>query len=228
MPLIIGCCLFLVIKYYKQNIVVLLTMTIDINNTVDTKRHDINDRISDYRKSLARWAALPYAVIVLENSGYGNPFKDILHNAKNIHYISIKLPQDQMKGKSYGEAQILKYAMDKIIKNNNIYIVKMTGRYAPVADLTEVLQHLQLEKPDVILSHGVGSEWFVAKRKFFLELATQCIKTCKFVPGKDEYYFAIEGHLQRLSNTKKMLKYHKWLDVIPTYRGTTNQKVDQI
>lgn len=130
-----------------KNLVVLLTMTIDTKNTITVSRKNVSDRIFDYKKSLTRWAELPYKVVVVENSGYGNPFQNILKKAPNITYISTYIPSDPKRGIGYGEAQTLKYAIDNVITNNSIYIMKVTGRYAPKGDLSNVIAVLKTKNP---------------------------------------------------------------------------------
>ncbi len=208
-----------------NNFIVLLTMTIDTKNTIIVARNNISDRINDYRKSLTRWAQLPYKVVVIENSGYGNPFVDILKGSNNIKYISIKIPHIQERGKGYGEAQTLKYAIDKVIKNNTVYIMKITGRYAPQQDLSAILSILQEQKPNVLIKTN-HSEWFVSKRKFIRDFANFCIKNCD---DRKDISGIFETQLMRFSQDVGNVTYTDLnINVIPTRNGGFNLSVTHI
>lgn len=209
----------------KNEFVVLLTMTIDTKNTIIVSRNKIADRIGDYRKSLMRWAELPYKVVVVENSGYGNPFQDILKNAPNIQYVSTFIPSEPKRGKGYGEAQTLQYAIDNIIKNDKVYIMKVTGRYAPAGDLSEVLKILKEKKPEVLYKPK-HSEWFVAKRPFYMELCKDCLETCNDSKGSN---WIFEAHLENLAKSKPgTISTDLKIKVIKTRTGGFNQVISEI
>ncbi len=211
-------------RWTENNCVVLLTMTIDPKGTVLTARNKIDDRINDYKQSLTRWAALPYKVVAIESSGYGNPFTDILKDAKNITYVSQNIPHIPARGKGYGEAQILKYAMENIIKDNKVYIIKITGRYAPESDLAVITDLLKEQKPKAVVKYG-RSEWFAAHRDFFEQLAANCITTCDDAQGTSKFF---EAHLQALSDASDVIKFEQPLKVLPTRTGSNNEPVREI
>lgn len=207
-------------RWLLNNFVVFLTMTIEPATTVNLKRVNIDDRIADYRKSLSRWAVLPYKVVVVESSGYGNPFTDILKNAPHIQYISTKLPCIAYRGKAYGEAEILKYAMENVIKNDKIHIMKVTGRYAPEENLKTITDILRAQKPRLMVKRG-SSQWFVAYRPLVQKIAASCIKSCNINGGG-----IFEDHLRLLSYTEHALEYKERIKVISTYSGTDNKIVE--
>lgn len=219
------------VKGTEKNFVVLLTMTIDTKNTITVqsqpiKRKNISDRINDYRKSLARWAELPYTVIAVENSGYGNPFEDILKNAPNIHYVSTYIPSDPERGKGYGEGKTLAYAINHLIPSYSTYIMKVTGRYAPKYDLSKVIEILKTKKPEVLLKIEPDdpnpymkkrSEWFVAKKLFYEQLTKSCFQTCD---DRDSPNRFMETHLHNLGDkTKKVVKTNLKIPVVLTKNG---------
>lgn len=210
-------------QWANNNLIVLLTMTIDPKNTRYARRTDISQRIQDYRKSLKRWAKLPYKVIAIESSGYGNPFADILTNAKNIIYISEKTPHNPARGKGYGESHLIKYAMRDIIYDNNIYIMKVTGRYAPIDDMTELMDVLRLQAPTVLYRPHY-SEWFVAKRQFYIDLAESCIEKCDD-PANDIIGF--ESNLLEFAQANNAMPYNTRIQVIETINGS-NTEIEQI
>lgn len=218
----------------NEHMVVLLTMTIDTKKTITVRRNKISDRIEDYRKSLTRWAQLPYRMIIVENSGYGNPFEDILKNAPHIQYISTNIPSDPNRGIGYGEAKTLKYAIDHLIKNNSIYIMKITGRYAPTHDLSNVISILKRKKPTALLKEDPNhfflkkrSEWFVAKRDFYQKLSQNCIQTCDDKKGENGFF---EAHLHELGDhSENVIKTHNIIiNVIETRGGSSNTLLTKI
>lgn len=226
---------FVVIKWQQnkaqqwtdKNFVVLLTMAIDPQGTIETRRSDIDDRITDYRQSLSRWAELPYRVVVVESSGYGNPFTDILANAPNITYVSKRLPHIPERGKGYGEAHIIRYAIENYFADYDGYIMKVTGRYAPVADLKPITKLLQAKHPEAMLrNRRHHSRWYVARRDFNLELADSCIATCDEKKGPD---FDLDEHLFQISNKySSVLRVNFAIDVLPTFRGGANDPAYQM
>ena len=206
----------------NEKFIVLLTMTIDPQNTLNAKRTNISDRIADYRKSLSRWAELPYKVIVVESSGYGNPFADILTNAKHIIYISEKTPHIPARGKGYGESHIIKYAMKNLITDNDIYIMKITGRYAPKKDLSEIVSMLRNSHPKIVVRHG-RSEWFIGKRDFFIAVADNCIEVCG---DPTQGMVSFEANLLALSQRQQALEYTQRIPVIATVNGRNEAEVE--
>lgn len=203
------------IDWASKNFVIMLTMTIDPQGTYGAVRAKIADRINDYRKSLARWAELPYKVVIVESSGYGNPFVDILKDAKHITYVSVKTPHIPEKGKGYGESHLMRYALNNLILDNNIYIMKFTGRYAPKKDLSDMLTLLQLLAPNIVYRFG-GTEWFVGRRAFFLELSDRCIATCRPIHEQTMWFERLFG---RMVSEKYAMRHTKNIEVLQTFNG---------
>ena len=214
--LISICTLLFQATMQNNNFIVLLTMTIAPPQKILLERNKIQDRINDYRKSLTRWAQLPYKVVVIENSGYGNPFKDILQHTTNIQYVSVKIPYDPEKGRGHGEANALKYAVDNIIKSNTVYIMKITGRYAPRQDLSAVLSILQKHRPNVLLKPE-RTEWFVSKRKFLRDFTNFCIEN---VDERKGVNYLFDTLLSRFSQSSaNVIQSYLNIHVIPTNCG---------
>ena len=217
-------------NFIKNNFIILLTMTIDTGKTTYVNRKDIATRIADYRKSLQQWSRLPYKVIAIESSGYGNPFKDILKNSPNIQYFSLKIKHNPLKGKGYGEAQTIRYAISKIINNNKIFIMKITGRYSPEKNLDDVIKILLDYQPTAIIKRephtnwDYHSEWLVSKRNFLLRLSNKCILSCNDSKGR---YF--EWALMKVGKSFNNLVYTDLnIKVLPTYTGTFSTYMDKI
>lgn len=221
--------------FIKNDFIVLLTMTIaPPKDMIYLNRTSIATRIDDYRKSLQQWALLPYKVVVVENSGYGNPFKDILKNSKNIRYFSVKTKQDPFKGKGYGEAQtirhiIIRNIIHKFMQNNKVYLMKVTGRYSPAKNLDDVIKMILYYHPTAIVKYDDKndihhSEWLVSKINFLLQISNKCIASCDDNVGK---YF--EWSLMKISKKHNNVIYTDLnIEVLPTHTGTFNTYMDKI
>lgn len=185
-------------------ICILLTLTINVKNMMGVKQTTINDRINSYRKSIEQWGNLnlPYKIYILENSNYGNPFEDCLKD--NMFYISFGGIQDSKRGKGYGEAHTELYFVDNVIDKECKYIVKFTGRWAPINDFI-------FNKIESILSNeseitGISkfeinplqriddvnlvelTRWFVVDINNFKEFLYNCIENCDDRKGEVGWY----------------------------------------
>ena len=185
-------------------ICILLTLTINVKNMMGVKQKSINDRINSYRKSIEQWGNLnlPYKIYILENSNYGNPFEDCLKD--NMFYISFDGIQDSKRGKGYGEAHTELYFVDNVIDKECKYIVKFTGRWAPINDFI-------FNKIESILSNeseitGISkfeinplqriddvnlvelTRWFVVDINNFKEFLYNCIENCDDRKGEVGWY----------------------------------------
>jgi len=121
----------------RQDIVLLLTATIDPKEMHYLHRSDPQLRLADYRESLKSWLANPATpkLIFCENSGYdlselsalcakNNPFH------KEVEFISTNDNHYPRKyGKGYGEIRIMEEAIEKSrLIGPNTLVVKVTGR----------------------------------------------------------------------------------------------------
>mgnify|MGYP004187075499 CR=1 FL=1 len=157
---------------------VLLTMTINVGHMVACRQTSSRDRIALYQASVRQWERLPYRVLVLENSGYGNPFK---LDSSRIRVISVKLPGNESRGKGYGEAQTLKHAIDSgLLGGAGDYVVKLTGRYAPYERFWEMEEAVREARWDVITvgPSMSNTRFFGCTVAYLRELARGCEKRC--------------------------------------------------
>lgn len=150
---------------------ILLTGTIDPSffyidkrlNPINIVLNDTSQRLRQYEDAIQYYITnTPFSKIVFaENSGYSfqeKKYEALAHeHGKKFEYIRRHLSSEeihlmQIKGKSYGEADLIDYAMKKsILIKQSDYIYKVTGR-------------VSLRNPWQILSEGGGTR-FVIKNK---------------------------------------------------------------
>ena len=210
---------------------VLLTMTINVGHMVACRQTSSRDRTALYQASVRQWERLPYRVLVLENSGYGNPFK---LDSSRIRVISVKLPGDESRGKGYGEAQALKHAIDSgLLGGAGDYVVKLTGRYAPYERFWEMEEAIREARWDVITigPSMSDSRFFGCTVAYLRELARGCEKRCNddfkngtMLPWMMESEMA---QLARRAGTRHR-NLLEALHVIPTRSGSGNHGVDTL
>lgn len=123
--------------FFKKKVSLLLLCNIDPKKVIRTKRKSIQDRISDFEKSLSFWLNLDFFknIIIVENSNYkGDLFTKHIKksiNKKNIELIIYDGQKFNRKlGKGYGWFQQIDKTL-KISKNakQSEYFVIVTGRY---------------------------------------------------------------------------------------------------
>ena len=121
-----------------EDIVVLLTATVNVRGVSFMKRSDPQVRLKDYEQSLRLWLANPDSptLIFCENSGYNltplmRIYKECNPYSKKAEFLSFdgnNYARDL--GKGYGEIQTIDYALQhsKFIGSDTM-VIKVTGRY---------------------------------------------------------------------------------------------------
>ncbi len=117
----------------EQNTIILLSACIDPNGMLYTKLVDMETRKEQYIKALHFYLKETTAKIVfVENTGYdlSSNFLKFIDEGRLEMITFNGNDYDRSLGKGYGEAQIVKYAVNnsKFIKSNST-IVKITGRH---------------------------------------------------------------------------------------------------
>ena len=216
-------------------ITILLPITINTYNTIGIKQTNVKSRIQTYKNSLIQWGNLnlSYNIYIIENSNYINPFKHILKS--NMKYIQISGRQDVKKGKGYGEANSELYFIKNIIKKSDTYIVKFTGRWAPVdksifdqiektIKLNNILGITKFSLNNNIALSDIKLEnltrWYVIKSSIYELFLNKCIQECDDRKGKIGWYEYIF-----FSYFKNKGLYHfnnMEIEVIPNPDGTKN------
>lgn len=121
----------------RDDLVVILTATIEVPGTIDIKRTDTQLRHDDYKWALKKWLKNQTSVsklVFAENSGYPlDELKEIArtHNpyGKQVEFLSFKSHGRQNIDKSYGELMIMRYALDNsTLASDADYIAEVGGR----------------------------------------------------------------------------------------------------
>ena len=116
----------------KFNSVLLLTACINPNGMLYTKLQDCNVRLSQYRKAL-NWYLVntEYPIIFVENTNtyIGSEYMQYIDSGR-VEFITFEgndFPRHL--GKGYGEALILKKALEKsVLLKKSDFVIKVTGR----------------------------------------------------------------------------------------------------
>ena len=126
----------------NSNCVILLTATVNPKGTANTSLQNVESRLCQYSNALTFYLQHTTLKIVLcENSGY-NWNKQIvpLIYKPRVEFLSFNVNDyDKSKGKSYGEAKIIEYAIknSSFIKSGE-YIIKITGRVI-ISNINEII-----------------------------------------------------------------------------------------
>jgi len=133
-----------------DDIVVLLTATVDVGDVVLIERRNRELRIRDYQAALARWctASGVTKVVMGENSGFDLEQLIPAQKTVDLELISYKeapfLPE---LGKGFGELSTIRHVLkhSRSIRSES-FILKVTGRYF-VENISAVVQHLSESPP---------------------------------------------------------------------------------
>jgi hypothetical protein len=210
---------------------VLLTMTINVGHMTACRQTSSRDRIALYQASVRQWERLPYRVLVLENSGYGNLLK---LNSSRIRVITVKLPGNESRGKGYGEAQTLKHAIDSgLLGGAGDYVVKLTGRYAPYERFWEMEEAIREARWDVITVGPSMSDtrFFGCTVAYLRELARECEKRCNDdLKNGAMPTWMMESEMAQLARRAgtRHRNLLEALHVMPTRSGSGNHEVDTL
>ena len=223
-------------------ICVLLTLTIHVKNMMGVKQRNIQERITTYKKSIQQWGELnlPYKIYILENSNYGNPFKELLK--ENVIYISYDGIQDPKRGKGYGEAHTELYFVENIIDKDDKYIVKFTGRWAPINDSIfhkfekiinneEIISGIsKFELTSFQHLHDIElvelTRWFVVERSCFKDFLKGCVEKCDDRKGEIGWYESVFFEFFKNKHMKHLENYS--IEVVNNPDGSFNKLTNHI
>jgi len=206
------------------------------------KQRNIQERISTYCNSIQQWGNLnlPYKIYILENSNYGNPFEEFLK--ENMVYISYDGIQDSKRGKGYGEAHTELYFVENIIDKEYKYIIKFTGRWAPMNDsiFHKVENIINNEESISGISkfelkpcqhfHDIElvelTRWFVTEINIFKEFLYNCVEKCNDRKGEIGWYENVFFEFFKNKNMKHLENYS--IEVVNNPDGSFNKLTDHI
>ena len=137
-----------------MSIPILLTSSIDPNNCVFLERSLIEDRKNDYLKSIKLWLTKTnFDLVYVDNSGYDISFlkEEFKSYGDRIEYHSLNNNNfDRSLGKSYGELEIINYALKNSYKIKQFnFFLKSTGRYF-LSNIENTLSKINLFDYDFI------------------------------------------------------------------------------
>jgi len=179
---------------------VLLTATVVPQDVVYCDRKDVDLRLQDYLRAFQFWLGEPLVenIVFVENSGFDlAPFQRLLDRRvtqdKRVELLGFTQPAfDRNLGKSYGEARIIRHALDhsKLLAGD-AFVLKGTGRYVPInffkvwpdvmaMEVPAVMSNFQHE-PDVC-----DSRFFGANRQF---LDKYLWPACQDICDSEGFYF---------------------------------------
>jgi hypothetical protein len=173
-------------NFYKKNVSLVLLCNVDPKNVIHTKRKNIEDRISDFEKSLPFWLSLDLFknIIIIENSNFkGDLFKKHIRQSTNKKNIELMIYDGQKYNRKLGKGFGWYQQIDKVIKyskkaKESEYFVIVTGRYI-INNIEEML--LKTETPlmcDITknLSFGFSPVTLFSKdfiKKYWLKFCSQ-------------------------------------------------------
>ena len=120
-----------------SDVLVFITATFNCGQTPQVKRHDPEARKQDYLSAFRFWISLncDADIVFCENSNADlSSFREVVarYSGKTAVRLLSFAGNDgaQMKGKGYGEIEMLRYAFDVIPELKNYrYVLKVSGRY---------------------------------------------------------------------------------------------------
>lgn len=162
--------------------IILLTACVTPNGMTKTALQDSNVRLNQYIKAIQFYLLnTKYNICICENSNTDLSlyFKDSIANNRLEFLVYKGNHFDKSKGKGYGEAEIIQYAIEHSqIIDKNTRIIKITGRYI-VNNITkeiEYIENLNIKKntkafifTNDIRYYFCNSFFFIAPVTFFSE-----------------------------------------------------------
>ena len=118
----------------QKHFVILMTACINPNGMCYTKIQDVNERLQQYVEAI-KWylGNTTMRIVVVENTNYDmtEVLQEQVKTLRLEYLVFSGNNYDKKRGKGYGEAQIIKYAMDNskiIAEESNPIVIKVTGR----------------------------------------------------------------------------------------------------
>ena len=162
--------------------IILLTACVTPNGMTKTALQDPNVRLNQYIKAIRFYLRnTKYNICICENSNTDLSlyFKDST-DINRLEFLVFKGNKfDKSKGKGYGEAEIIQYAIEHSqIIDKNTRIIKITGRYIirNIIKEIEYIENLKLKEnaeafvfTDDIRYYFCNSYFFIAPVSFFSE-----------------------------------------------------------
>lgn len=219
---------------YKNNITILLTSTVNVQNKNYLFQTDKKERLNTYVKSIKQWLNnTSFNIVLVENSGYlFEELNDYLIKYKDrfeiISFEESKLDEAKYlkNNNSKGESEIfaINYAFNhsKLLQNST-FIIKITARYF-IPELHEYLESYDLNKYDALRQNDinrceiVGTHIKNFKKVFDLKILDENGKYNGHVEAVFRYRISL---LNNIITCKKFT-------IEPTQRGGLNQIFNEL
>jgi hypothetical protein len=139
------------------DVLIFLTATIDCGQTPHVKRRDPELRRQDYLKAFRSWLSSDCKadILLCENSNSDlSDFSELAGTRTLDHSVRLMTfagnSGAQLKGKGYGEIEMLRHAFDKFPELMKYrYIIKVTGRYQ-ILNAAKIVGRIRRMKQDLI------------------------------------------------------------------------------
>ncbi len=173
--------------------VLLLTGCVNPNGMALTALKDVDERKNQYIKALEWYIENTfYDIVFVENTGFDmGPFFEDSTKSGRLECLTFQgNDYDKSLGKGYGEALILKYALENSQKISNAdLIVKITGRLI-VKNINVIINECSDERSLYVKEFYLQRLWFVSY--FFIAPRSYYqlfVKNYKCLNDSEGYYF---------------------------------------
>lgn len=213
----------------ENNIVLLMTATIDPNGMSNLKLHDTEIRKRQYIEAINFYLNNTILKIIFCENSNVNIYNEITNKNKidRLEYINYRgNDYDKSIGKGYGEAKIILYALNnsKFIKNCK-YIIKITGRVKilNINDYIRKVKRKNLNGNDIWIDFF--SEWYVVSSVCFI-LSKEILSSMLLKSGHriHDINFSFEAMLYSSLIEYKNLKIHPSMYMIEGICGGSNKE----
>jgi hypothetical protein len=211
--------------------VVLLTSSIH-PQFIDKKlgRNNPQDREKDCYEAVKFYLSKGFKVVFVDNS---NTRSELILNLNNdfpsLEYLFFQT-QRSFKGKSHGEVEIMKYALEHSILLKEVdYLIKITGRYI-IKNLQEILDLTNGVEKEIYINPTRNLRW--ADSRLMIMRKSYCLNY--FFPAVDKYLDETKKVFMENAFMKSLLQYlldggelNLWTayPAYDAYDGTHNEKI---
>ena len=178
---------------YKYRKCILLTACVNPNGMSHTVLQDSSIRIEQYKKALDFYIRETHIPIVFcENTMYdmSDKYEEFINTGRLEYLFFDGNNYDRAKGKGYGEALIMKYAIENSnIINESKYIIKITGRII-IQDINRILSSPLFFLDNLFRSNiqekFIATYLFIARPAIIINFVVKYQGSIREIPPKQE------------------------------------------
>lgn len=215
-------------KNQKKSFCLLLTGTIKPSIVYALKRTSSTERENDYFNAISEWMKYKIPIVFCENSNFdSNKIKGLIGpDFEFIQYEEIE--ELTKKGKGFGEAKIMQYAMNKSkIINSNDFVIKVTGRLF-VKNFKSIFKVANSMEYDIMAPLENKLKWsdsrlIIFKKTFYHQYF---IKYSEKIDDSTGYCFerALACSIHELLSDNKKWEMLPFYPLFKGFSGTYNEK----